>query len=254
MVNMASELQYTPFNDNFPCELIGEIASFLPQKEYGNFTQCSINIHKFCNTPNTLNEIVIHSQTHCPSINFAQYPYLKRVIVWINKKQTDNLPTLEKDYAIDCISFNGRQYQALIKENYLFHSIPEIRNVASLFIISYIHRYHQDIYFENDVLRRKKQINNIISSMLNNLEFALQFVQNRESIKYDNDIFPDDLKDYTERLPQIDRFLMVLLELIKLFPNIMRIQILNPSIWKTITKLLISLENDAVTAIVPVLK
>ena len=59
--------------DTLPCAIIGEIGSYLRQRDHIRLSKCSRSVYIGCNDPNTLRQLnLLQTQNYCP-INLEKY-------------------------------------------------------------------------------------------------------------------------------------------------------------------------------------
>ena len=95
--------------DELPSPIIGEIASFLSQKEYALFSRCNRSVFTSSNSPNTLQQLSMFrmSGMDYSHVQLQNYPQIKSLTFLTSKFNTITLPSnticnrLERIF-IDC--------------------------------------------------------------------------------------------------------------------------------------------------------
>lgn len=240
--------------NSVPNVIVGAIASYLNQKEYGRFSRCSKSIENITNFPNTLQHIEINEKMDYNKINFAKYLQLKQ-ITFIDSSSCDNSINVNNQIDEDNVNntrYNLYQYNMkrpdIVIPNLLNMQSVEIRDISMIFIKSVIDKISNNGDNNNSYSKEQKyiKINAIIDILLSELNNALIICDNDQLVDYQNNSFPDDLKNYTERMPKLDKYLIIIWDLIKKFPEQTINKLSNKENWTLICKIITALDKNSI--------
>eukprot|EP01083_Nonionella_stella_P317482 1156238_1 len=215
-----------------PNDIIGEIATYLAQRDYFRF--CCTNRLWFviCNLPNKLQQMdfISNRNTYHKTIQFNTFPCLKRITMH------DTTTTITTTIRVECIV-----------THLLYVECQSVREMSFNFVKCLITTLSTKLKQRDTLNIYKSRMKHIVEAVLNELSHALRVATNKSSIDNHNESFPDDLKMYTERAPKLDKYWSILSMLLELFPKQTKTKLINTKYWKLCVDILIALEDSAAT-------